>query len=64
MLKKINTTKKNFLNNLEFLLDKRRTYVPKKHTLVKRIIKEVKKNGNKAIIKYEKKTKPCWCNNG
>ena len=55
MLKKINTTKKNFLNNLEFLLDKRRTYVPKKHTLVKRIIKEVKKNGNKAIIKYEKK---------
>jgi len=55
MLKYLNYNKKNSLNNLETFLNKRK-FTQKNQTLaVKKIISNVKKNGDKAVIKYEKK---------
>ena len=55
MLKFLNFNKKNSLNNLKIILNKRK-FTQKKETLaVRNIIANVKKNGDKAIIKYEKK---------
>ena len=55
MLKFLNFNKKNSLNNLKIILNKRK-FTEKKETLaVRNIIANVKKNGDKAIIKYEKK---------
>ena len=55
MLKFLNYNKKNSLNNLEIILNKRK-FTQKNHTkIVKKIISNVKKNGDKAVIKYEKK---------
>ena len=55
MLKFLNFNKKNSLNNLKIILNKRK-FTQKKETLaVRNIIANVKKNGDKAVIKYEKK---------
>ena len=55
MLKFFNFNKKNSLKNLEVILNKRK-FTQKNHTkIVKKIISNVKKNGDKAVIKYEKK---------
>ena len=55
MLKFFNYNKKNSQKNLQIILNKRK-FIQKKGTLsVKSIILDVKKNGDKAIIKYEKK---------
>jgi histidinol dehydrogenase len=55
MLKFLNYNKKNSLNNLKIILNKRK-YNQKNVTLiVKKIISNVKKNGDKAVVKYEKK---------
>ena len=55
MLKFFNYNKKNSQKNLQIILNKRK-FIQKKGTLsVKNIILDVKKNGDKAIIKYEKK---------
>ena len=55
MLKFFNYNKKNSQKNLQIILNKRK-FTQKKGTLsVKSIISDVKKNGDKAIIKYEKK---------
>ena len=53
-LKYINGNKKNFNNILETALDKRRVKDPNKSLIVSKIIKNVKKNKDNAIIKYEK----------
>ena len=55
ILKYLNGNQKNFKKKLENLLDTRRTQEPRKLFLVKKIISEVKKNKDKALIKYEKK---------
>ena len=55
MLKFINYSKKNSLNNLNTLLDKRKFNQKNETLVVKKIIANVKKNGDKAVIKYEKK---------
>ena len=55
MLKFINYSKKNSLNNLNIILNKRKLYQKNKTSVVKKIISNVKKNGDKAVIKYEKK---------
>ena len=55
MLKYLNYNKKNSLNNLEILLNKRKSTQKNQTSVVKKIILNVKKNGDKAIIKYEKK---------
>ena len=51
----LNANKKNFINKLEIILNRRRDHDPKKYLLVKKIIKDIKKNKDKALIKYEKK---------
>ena len=55
MLKFLNYNKKNSLSNLETILDKRKFIQKNKTSEVKKIIFNVKKNGDEAVIKYEKK---------
>ena len=55
MLKLINYNKKNSLNNLEIILNKRKSIQKNQTSVVKKIIYNVKKSGDKAVIKYEKK---------
>ena len=55
MLKFLNYNKKNSFNNLEIILKKRKITQKNKTSFVKKIISNVKKNGDKAVIKYEKK---------
>ena len=55
MLKFINYNKKNSLNNLEIILNKRKLSQKNKTSIVKKIILDVKKNGDSAVLKYEKK---------
>ena len=55
MLKFLNYNKKNSLTSLEAVLNKRKSIQNNKTLIVKKIILNVKKNGDKAIIKYEKK---------
>ena len=55
MLKIINCNNKNFFKNLESTLNKRQLSQKKSLAIVGKIISDVKKNGDKAILKYEKK---------
>ena len=54
MLKFLNY-KKHSLNNLKIILNKRKITQKIKTSIVKKIISDVKKNGDKAVIKFEKK---------
>ena len=54
MLKILKYKKKNSLKTLEILLNKRK-FIQKKSLAVIRIIENVKKNGDKAVLYYEKK---------
>ena len=54
-VKIFNYNKKNSLNNLEIILNKRKSTQKNQTSIVKKIISNVKKNGDKAVIKYEKK---------
>ena len=55
MLKYFNYNKKNSLNNLEIILNRRKSSQKNQTLFVKKIVSNVKKNGDKAVIKYEKK---------
>jgi histidinol dehydrogenase len=55
MLKILRYNKKKSLSNLELILGKRRFNQKKQTSVIKKIIFNVKKNGDKAVIKYEKK---------
>ena len=55
MLKFLNYNKKNSLKDLELILNKRKFNQNNKASVVKKIIFDVKKNGDKAVIRYEKK---------
>ena len=55
MLKLIKLNKKNFFSKLNFILDKRKSKNPNIDLKIKFIIKDIKKNGDSALIKYEKK---------
>ena len=55
MLKFLNFNKQKLLSNLETILDKRKNTQINKTLVVKKIISNVKKNGDKAVLKYEKK---------
>jgi histidinol dehydrogenase len=55
MLKSFIYNKKNSLKNLEIFLNKRKSKQKDKTSTVKKIIFNVKKNGDKAVLKYEKK---------
>ena len=55
MLKLIKSNQKNFLVKLNIVLQKRKIQNPKIDLIVKNIIEDIKKNKDKALIKYEKK---------
>ena len=55
MIKILNCNKKNYLNNLINFLDKRRSKKSDQSKIIVKIVKDVKKNKFKALIKYEKK---------
>jgi len=55
MLKFLDSNKKNFSKKLESTLNMRKINQKNQSVSVKKIIEEVKKRGDKALIKYEKK---------
>ena len=55
MIKVINCNKKNYLNNLTKFLDLRRFEKRIENKTISNILKDVKKNKNKSLLKYEKK---------
>ena len=55
MLKFFNANQKNFLSKLEFILNTRKIKQNNQSLIVKKILKDVKKRGDKAVIKYEKR---------
>ena len=55
MLKLIKNKQGNFFSKLEKLLDKRKTLNNKVELKVKKILNDIKKNKDKALIKYERK---------
>ena len=55
MLKILKFNNKNSLEKLKIFLDKRKTIQKNQTSLVSKIIQNVKKNGDKAVINYEKK---------
>ena len=55
MLKFLNGNKKNFIKTLNFILSKRKINSSEKNIIVKKIIRDIEKNKDRALIKYEKK---------
>ena len=54
-MKVISAKNKNFDKLLDNLLSKRKNKLRSDYISVKKIIKDVRKNGDKALVKYEKK---------
>ena len=54
-MKILNSKSKNFDKNLDYLLSKRRKSIKSDKVSVINIINDVKKNGDKALLKYEKR---------
>ena len=55
MLRYLDGDKKNFEKELNFILNRRKVQNSKKSSLVKKIVFDVKKNKDIALLKYEKK---------
>ena len=55
MLKLLKSNQKNFLEKLNLILQKRKLQDPKIDLKTKKIILDIKKNKDKALMKYEKK---------
>ncbi len=55
MLKFFNANQKNYLDKLNVVLNSRKQKQQNKSNIIKKIIANVKKNGDKAVIKYERK---------
>ena len=55
MIKKINCSNKNYLKRLQNFLELRRFKKNDELKIVSKIIKDIKKNGFRALLKYEKK---------
>jgi len=55
MLKFLNANQKNFSRKLESILDLRKQRQQDQSSLVRKILSNVKKQGDKAVIKYERK---------
>ena len=55
MLKFLNFNRKNSLKKLESILNVRKSRQQNQSAIVKKILYNVKKNGDKAVIMYEKK---------
>ena len=54
MIKTIDCSKKNYLTKLVSFLEKRRNLDKRKSKVVSTILKDIKKNKIKGVIKYEK----------
>ena len=54
-MKVLNSNSKNFDKSLDILLLRRKNKIQSNLISVTKIIKDVKKNGDKAILKYEKR---------
>ena len=54
-MKILDSNKKNFDKTLDFLLFRRKNKIKSNFVSVTNIIKDVKKNGDKAVLKYEKR---------
>ena len=55
MIKIINCTNKNYLKKLQVFLELRRSQKKNVSKKVSKIIKDIKKGGVKALLKYERK---------
>ena len=55
MIKIFNANQNNYLKKLEYFLDKRKNTQKKNTNVVKKILFDVKKRGDQAVLKYEKK---------
>ena len=55
MIKIINCNKKNYLNILAKFLDLRRSEKRNENKIISKILKDIKNNKNKSLLKYEKK---------
>ena len=55
MIKILDSKKNNFISSLDNLLLKRKNKIKFKSNIVINIIRDIKKNGDKALLKYEKK---------
>ena len=55
MIKIINCNKKNYLSNLTKFLDHRRSGKKNENKTISKILKDIKNNKNKSLLKYEKK---------
>ena len=55
MIKIINCNNKNYKKKLISLLEKRRSGKENVSKIVSKILKDIKKNGNKALLKYERR---------
>ena len=55
MIKQINCNKKNYLDNLTKFLDVRRSSKKPENKIISKILSDIRKNKNKALLKYEKK---------
>ena len=55
MIKILDSKKNNFSSSLDNLLLKRKNRIKFKSNIVINIIRDIKKNGDKALLKYEKK---------
>jgi len=55
MIKILDSKKSNYLSNLKLILEKRRTRSKINTDIVVKIVKDIKKNKQKALLKYEKK---------
>ena len=54
-MKILDSNSKNFKKNLDILLQKRKNKIRFNSLSVSSIIRDVKKNGDKAVLKYEKR---------
>ena len=55
MTYRLNANSKNFQKDLIKKINKRSVFSDKDYTVAKKIVSDVKKNGDKAVLKYEKK---------
>ena len=55
MIKILNTKSKKFNNQLNYYLNLRKLNFNSKKFIVKKILQDIEKNGDKSVIKYEKK---------
>ena len=55
MLKYFNASQKNYLRKLEIILERRKLIQKNQTIKIKKILSDVQKNGDKAVLKYEKK---------